>query len=227
VAHLAQQAISKFGRVDVWVNNAGSGAVGRFQEIPLEEHVKVVETDLLGTLYGSYYAMRHFRQRNCGILINISSVIGKVPSPYFSSYAAAKHGVIGLSTSIRQELEEDKIDNIHVCVVMPTSFDTPFFEHAATHTGHEVEPIPPVYDPDEVVNTIVRLASDPEPEVTVGRMAKLTTMAHQLMPRQTESHMASQTRKAEFEKPKPAQPSSGAVLEPQPTGTEVRGGWKK
>ncbi len=56
VKRLADKAVSHFGRIDVWVNNAGAGAVGRFEEIPLEDHERVIQTDLLGTLYGSYFA---------------------------------------------------------------------------------------------------------------------------------------------------------------------------
>ena len=97
VEHLAQAALSQFGRIDVWVNNAGGGALGRFEEVPLADHVQVIETDLLGTLYGSYAAMRQFKAQGGGTLINVASVIGKVPAPYFASYAAAKHGVVGLN----------------------------------------------------------------------------------------------------------------------------------
>lgn len=227
VAELARRAASEFGRIDVWVNNAGAGALGRFEEIPLEDHVRVIETDLLGTLYGSYFAMRRFRDQGAGTLINISSVIGKVPSPYFSSYAAAKHGVVGLSASLRQELRQDKIDTIHVCTVMPTSFDTPFFEHAAQYTGHEASPIPPTYDPKEVVDTIVRLATDPEDEVSVGTAAKVATFAHQLFPGFVESLMARETRKAEFDKAEPGEHTSGSLHEPMPAGSGVHGGWQK
>lgn len=133
VEELANAAILQFGHLDVWVNNAGTGALGRFEEIPLEEHEQVIRTDLLGTVYGSYLALQQFRKQGAGTLINVSSVIGKVPSPYFASYAAAKRGVVGLSAAIRLALEEGKAENIHVCTVMPTSMDTPFFEHAAQH----------------------------------------------------------------------------------------------
>lgn len=123
VAQLAQAAVVQFGRIDVWVNNAGSGALGLFEEVPLADHVHVIETDLLGTLYGSYAAIKQFKGQGSGTLINVASVIGKVPAPYFASYAAAKHGVVGLSGSIRQELDENKVENVHVCLVEPTSFD--------------------------------------------------------------------------------------------------------
>jgi short-subunit dehydrogenase len=78
--------------------------------------------------------------------------------PYYSSYAAAKHGVIGLSDSLRQEVDQAKIKDVHVCRVMPTAHDTPFFDHAANYTGHEVRPPKPLHDPQNVVETIVRLA---------------------------------------------------------------------
>lgn len=227
VEHLAKTAISQFGRFDVWVNNAGTGALGRFEEVPLEEHEQVIGTDLMGMLYGSYFAMRQFRRQGSGTLINVSSVIGKVPSPYFASYAAAKHGVVGLSAAIRLELKDDKIEDIHVCTVMPTSMDTPFFEHAAQHTGHEATPIPPVYDADKVVDVIVRLATDPEDEVSVGPAGKFMTFAHQLAPGLVEAMMRRDTRKAEFEDAKPAEEESGAVKEPMASGTAVGGGWGK
>jgi short-subunit dehydrogenase len=227
VEQLSKTTTSQFGRIDVWVNNAGTGALGRFEEVPLEEHEQVIGTDLLGTLYGSYFAMRQFRQQGSGTLINIASVIGKVPSPYFASYAAAKHGVVGLSAAIRLELEEDKVEDIHVCTVLPTSMDTPFFEHAAQHTGHVATPIPPVYDADKVVDVIVRLATDPEDEVSVGPAGKFMTFAHQLAPGLVEAMMRRQTQTAEFKDAKPAEDTSGAVKEPLASGTAVGGGWGK
>jgi len=113
------------------------GAIGKFEDVPLEDHVKLIQTDLLGTLYGSYFAVRHFRQQGRGILINVASVIGKTPAPYCTSYAAAKHGVVGLSTAIREELKQDNIDTIRVCTVMPTTFDTPFFDGDLGRKQHD------------------------------------------------------------------------------------------
>jgi NAD(P)-dependent dehydrogenase (short-subunit alcohol dehydrogenase family) len=224
---LAEQTVSEFGRIDVWVNNAGAGAVGRFEDIPLADHIQVIETDLLGTLYGSYFAMRQFRRQGDGILINIASVIGKVPAPYFSSYAAAKHGVVGLSATLRQELSQDGIKTIRVCTVEPTTFDTPFFEHAAQYTGRDASPIPPTYDPSRVVDTIVSLATDPKDEVTVGTAAAVFTFAHQFFPGVVEALMARQTHKAQFKDAPLGNETTGSLHEPMPSGTDVRGGHKK
>lgn len=134
--------------------------------------------------------------------------------------------MVGLSAALRQELKEYKIDSIHVCTVMPTTFDTPFFEHAAQYTGHEASPIPPSTIPRKLW-TIVDLANDPKDEVSVGGAAKVANFAHHFFPGIVESMMARQTRKSEFDKAQPAEETSGSLHEPMDTGTGVRGGWKK
>jgi short-subunit dehydrogenase len=222
VENLAQAALTEFGRIDIWINNAGVSALGRFDEVPLEDHVKVVETDLLGTLYGSYFALQQFRKQGQGILINVASIVGKVPAPYYSSYVAAKHGVVGLSASLRQELAENDAKDIRICTILPTSFDTPFFDHSANYLGRETEPIPPVYAPGRVIEVMVRLATDPEDEVTVGSAAKVMTLAHQIAPGLTEALMGKQVHKAHVEKADPAPETPGSVQEPLLEGTEVK-----
>lgn len=222
VEKLSDTTLAEFGRIDIWINNAGVGALGRFEEVPLEDHIKVIETDLLGVVYGSYCAMRQFRKQGKGTLINIASVVGKVPAPYCSSYVAAKHGVIGLSAALRQELTENDITDIRVCTVMPTTFDTPFFDHSANYLGRETEPIPPVYEPERVVEVILRLATDPEDEVTVGSAAKVMALAHQIAPGLTEALVGKQAHMVHVEKALPAPDTQGSVQEPIPDGTEVK-----
>ena len=88
VAELAAKAVDRFGRIDVWINNAGVGAVGQFEETPLEEHEQVIRTNLLGTLYESYQALQQFHGQGRGVLINVGSFAGKIGAPYLSSYSA-------------------------------------------------------------------------------------------------------------------------------------------
>jgi short-subunit dehydrogenase len=223
VLRIAQAALAQFGKFDVWVNNAGVGTLGMFDDVPLADHEQVIRTNLLGTLYGSYMAVRHFHQQGSGVLINIASVLGKIPAPYYSSYAASKHGVVGLSASIQQELDQLGLKDIHVCVVLPTSMDTPFFEHAGNYTGHEVEPIPPTYDPEKVVDAIVRLATDPEDEVAVGGAGKVFSFLHNVAPGLTEKMLAKQTQRTVTQAP-PASDTEGAVHEPVAQGAQVTGG---
>ena len=225
VAQLAHEATSRYGRIDVWINNAGAGAVGRFDAIPLDDHTQVIETTLLGALYGSYIAIRQFRRQRRGILINVASVTGKVASLYYASYTAAKHGVVGLSAALRLELAEDEDDrDIRVCTLMPDAHDTPFFEHAANYSGHENVPPPPVHDPENVVEAMLELARNPHDELVVGSAAKAAVAADRLSPALAEKMLASSHRK-QMEAP-PAPPTDGTLLEPKPHGTTIRGGWK-
>jgi short-subunit dehydrogenase len=225
VEDLASRAIAKFGKIDVWVNNAGVGTVARFDETPLEEHEQVIQTNLMGTVYGSYVALQQFRERERGVLINVGSFAGKIAAPYLSSYSASKFGVRGLGMALREELEANGEDGIHVCTVMPVSMDTPFFEHAANHSGKPVEPIPPVYDPQKVVDVIYECALDPEDEVVVGPAGKLASLGERIAPRLTRKQMGKQAHKAQMKQTKSAPDKSGSVFKPMDSGDGVYGGW--
>jgi short-subunit dehydrogenase len=224
VENLARQAISQFGRIDVWINNAGVGALGNFWDIPLADHAQVIETNLNGTIYGSYCALQQFRQQQSGILINTASGLGKFPAPYYTSYTASKYGVVGLSAALRQELSAAKLDDIHICTVMPMAMDTPWFDHASNYSGHEAQPIPPVYDPQQVIDTYVRLATKPEDEVVVGGAGKFMSALHSILPGLVEGMMEKEVQVVQMEKSPPAERSSNSLYESTGEGTTVYGG---
>jgi short-subunit dehydrogenase len=225
IKKLADRAVDEFGRIDIWVNNAGVGTLGRFDEAPLKDHEQVIRTNLLGTMYGSYSALREFRKQGSGVLINVASFVSRVAAPYFSSYSASKFGIRGLDMALRQELEQNGERSIRVCTVMPTSMDTPFFEHAGNYTGKPVKPIPPVYDPREVIDVIYELALNPRDEVIVGRYGKFGGVGARVAPKLFEKQMGKQAHKSQMEQAGSARNSSGSVLNPVRSGTEVYGGW--
>ena len=219
--NLATQAISRFEHFDVWINNAGVASIGRFDEVPLDDHIQVIQTDLVGTLMGSYAALKHFRERWTGTLINVASVIGKIPAPYYASYAAAKFGIVGLGDALRQELRQENDEAIRVCTVMPMAHNTDFFEHAGNYTGHRAEPIPPIYDPQVTVDALVKLVVEPEDEVITGWQGGVFTFLHKLMPGAVEKMMASRTRKSQLEAPL-APMTSGSVHDSEPAAISRR-----
>ncbi len=223
VEEVANAALRKFGRIDVWINNAGGAVIGDFVEVPLYEHEQVIKTDLLGTMYGSYFAMNQFRKNNSGILINVASMIGKVPAPYYSAYSAAKHGVVGFSAALRQELQEQNIKDIHVCTVMPMAMDTPFFEHAANYSGHEAVPIPPLDDAQKVIDIMVDLISNPKDEVPIGMGSGVSMLFHQMAPGAMEGMMAKNTHKAQMEDAPVSEMYPGSLMYPDSSGTGVKG----
>jgi len=224
VEQVAKAAVDAFGRIDVWVNDAGVGAIGPFERVPLELHEQVIRTDLLGTLYGSYCAYKQFLQQGGGTLINIASELGKHTVPYYTSYTAAKHGVVGLGDSLRQEIDQQDIENVHVCTVMPTAHDTPFFDHVANYSGHEVQAPKPLHDPQDVVETIVRLAENPKNRDIVGADGHVKILMKALMPGLAEKVAGEMMQKTQMEDTPPAQDSPGAVRDPIREGTEVSAG---
>jgi len=226
IENLTNETVSRLGRIDIWINNAGVGAYGRFHSMPLEDHVKVITTDLLGTVFGSYFAVRHFTAKGRGTLINVASEVGKIPLAFLASYSAAKHGVVGLTSAIRQELREAGAKDIHVCTVMPSAMDTPFFEHASNYTGHQTIPPEPLYNPQEVVDAIFDLATNPRDEVVVGAAGKRAVFLHGIVPGRVEEMAARSNFKAVFEDAPPGPATRGSVAHPMQSGTEVTGGWR-
>lgn len=226
VKNLFEKTIEEYGRLDVWINNAGAAALGKFTEVPLADHFQVVQTDLCGTIYGSYFAMQRFEEQGFGTLINVASMIARIPAPFYSSYSAAKHGVLGLSGALRQELAELENENIHVCTVLPMAMDTPFFEHAANYTGKEAKPIPPVSDAEEVVDVFLDLIFNPKAEVAVGRGAGVFSVSDSVAPGMTEAMMAKNTRMTMDAAPD-AEPSAGNLKHPTSQGAGVHGKHRK
>ncbi|QAY93332.1 SDR family oxidoreductase [Pseudomonas sp. ACM7] len=168
------------GRIDIWINNAGVGAVGNFEETPLEAHEQVLQTDLLGYLRGAYVAWPYFKAQKRGILINTLSLGSWVAHPYAAAYSASKYGLRGLSEALRGELNE--YPDIHVCDFYPTVMDTPGFRDGGNFTGHALKPPPPIYDPHLVAQGMVACALRPRPSTTVGGAATMARLAHFLVP---------------------------------------------
>lgn len=226
VQNLGQQVLARFGRFDVWINNAGVLAVGRFEDIPSEIFNRVMETNFLGYVYGARVAMPQFRSQGYGILINNASMDSQMGAPYFSAYVAAKFAVRGFSESLREEAEVlDKTD-IRICTVMPATIDTPLFQHAANFSGRAVKALPPVYDVETAAKTFVELVEHPQREVFIGTAARVLTATHSAAPGAAETMFAKQVDKGHLSQDQAAAPTPGNLFEPALEGATSTGGWK-
>ncbi|HVL77645.1 MAG TPA: SDR family oxidoreductase [Noviherbaspirillum sp.] len=220
---LAQAAIGHFGRIDVWINNAGVGALGRFEDVPARDHARVIDVNVNGVIYGSHAALRQFIAQGRGTLVNISSVQGQIPTPYQSSYAASKAAVLGLGRALNQELRLARRDRIRVVTVLPWAVDTPFFEHAANYTGRAARSI--AYDdPTMVARAIVWVSLHPRDEFPVGWKAGGAYAGHNLLPALTERVAADVEHATQIESGPPAPPTSGNLHQPVRGGATVEGG---
>ena len=225
VGQLARRAIEAFGRMDVWVNDAAVTLFGRFDECPSDEYRKVIETNLMGQIYGARAAMQHFREQGSGVLINLSSVVASAPQPYTSAYCLTKAAVRSLSDCLRMELALEDNHDIHVCTAMPASIDTPFFQHAANHTGRAVKALDLVYPPEQVAEAIVGLADRPKREVIVGNAGRMMHAQSVLAPASYERMGARMIDRNHLQN-RPAPSTRGNLFEPSSGGSHRSGGWQ-
>jgi NAD(P)-dependent dehydrogenase (short-subunit alcohol dehydrogenase family) len=223
IEQIAVDTIADFGRLDAWVNNAAVNQYGNFEELPLDEWRRVVETNLFGYVHGARAAIPYFREQGRGVLVNVSSVLGKVPSPLQSAYIASKFGINGLSAALRQELQD--VPGVTVSTVMPGPIDTPLFQHAANHTGYRITPPAPTVDASRVALAIAKNIRRPRPEVPVGVSTRPALFGRRLMPRATE-RIAAPASAAAHLTDEPSDRTAGNVMEPVAEGSEVSGGWK-
>jgi short-subunit dehydrogenase len=223
VRRLAAAAAERLGPIRVWINNAGVGAVGRYTETPIEAHRRVIETNLLGTMNGAHAVLPHFFAERRGVLINTISLGAWAAAPFSVAYAASKFGLRGFSESLDAELIG--WPDIHVCDLFPSFLDTPGITHGANYTGRVLKPAPPVYDPQNVADAMLRLVSRPRRAVTIGVPARLVRLAHALAPRLT-GRVAGIFIDLYLRQADAAPITEGNLFRPMPQGSTVRGGWQ-
>ncbi|WP_272874648.1 SDR family NAD(P)-dependent oxidoreductase [Roseomonas haemaphysalidis] len=223
VAALAAAAVERFGGVDAWINNAGIGALGRFEDISVEDHARTVDVNLKGVIFGSHAALRLFRARGQGTLVNVGSVESRIPMPYHTTYAATKHAILGLGRALRQEARLAGLRGVGVVTVMPWALDTPWWNVAGNHTGRSPRMI--LMDgPEQTAGAIVQAAVHPMGDVAVGWKAKATVLGHQIVPGVAEHLAADVMHKVQQEMAPPAGDREGALHEPPAQDTGEQGG---
>ncbi|WP_313406603.1 SDR family oxidoreductase [Stutzerimonas kunmingensis] len=210
------------GRIDVWINNAGIGAVGAFDETPLDAHEQVVQTDLLGYLRGAHVVLPYFKQQKSGVLINTLSVGSWVAQPFAAAYSASKFGLRGLSQALRGEL--GAWPGIHICDVYPGIVDTPGFRDGGNYAGRSLQPPPPLLDPRQVANAMVSLALHPRHTTSVGATATLLHLAHFLTP--GFDRLNGLLTGFALGRAQRVAPSSGNLFHPPLGQRRIDGGWR-
>src|SRR6476659_7444249 len=107
-------ALARFGGVDAWVNNAGRGITRFVSELTDDDIDEMMSVNLKSALYGMQVVLPHFRERGQGHIVNVSSMLGRVPfAPFRSAYSASKHALNALTANLRMELHA-QYPNIHV-----------------------------------------------------------------------------------------------------------------
>ena len=158
------RACEHFGHVDVWVNNAGRGITRNVSELTDEDIDEMMLVNVKAPIYGIQAALPHFKSRGTGHIINVSSLLGRIPfAPFRSAYAASKHALNSLTTNLRMELRE-QFPNIHVTLVSPGVVATEFGVNSK-HGGMDSRTLPGAQPVDEVAAVIVGVIEKPSNDV--------------------------------------------------------------
>jgi 3-hydroxybutyrate dehydrogenase len=168
----------EYGRVDVLVNNAGLQHRDPIEYFPAESWRKLIDVMLTGPFLMTKYVLPGMKKQKYGRIINISSVHGKVASPYKSAYIAAKHGVVGLT---RTTAIETATDGITVNTIMPGPVRTELlmrqFEElkaekeltegeALEEVMYPRQPMQRFIEPSEIADAAIFIASDQAKAIT-------------------------------------------------------------
>jgi NADP-dependent 3-hydroxy acid dehydrogenase YdfG len=157
-------AIARFGGVDVWINNAGRGISRPVSELTDADFDEMMLVNVKSVLYGMQAVLPHFRARGRGHIINISSMLGRVPfAPIRSAYSAAKHAMNALSANLRMELRATD-PGIRISVVHPGVVATEFGVHAL-HGGPDSRQLPSAQPVDAVAEVIAGVIENPRADV--------------------------------------------------------------
>ncbi|MCL2725274.1 MAG: SDR family oxidoreductase [Polyangiaceae bacterium] len=157
-------AVTRFGHVDVWVNNAGRGISRNVSELTDEDIDDMITVNVKSALYGMQTVLPHFRARGRGHIINVSSMLGRLPlTPFRSAYAAAKHALNALTASLRMEIRAQYPD-IHVSSVHPGGVATDFGFNAK-YGGVDSRLLPGAQSKEEVAEIIAGVIEHPRADV--------------------------------------------------------------
>lgn len=222
VRALMSAALEAFGRVDVFVNNAGVLLVGRVEDLPMADVERLFRTNLLGTIHAARAALPYFRSRRRGHLILVSSVVSTLGMKYSSIYSASKFAVRGFAESLRQDLVD--APGIRVSTVLPASIDTPIYQTAGNYTGWLAGPIEPIYPPEQVARDIVRVALRPRRETISGGAGRAIVLGHALAPALMERAVAAAVQHRQLRNRR-LPPTSGNIHAPVDRFGQVSGNW--
>jgi NAD(P)-dependent dehydrogenase (short-subunit alcohol dehydrogenase family) len=181
VKAIADKALERYGRIDTWVQAAGTGLVAPFKDITPEEFQRVIDVNLMGQVYGAMVALPHLKREGRGALIHISSMEGRRSLPLQSPYSSAKHGLEGFLESLRVELKHEGVP-VSVTSILPSVIDTPFYNHARTKLGVKPTGIPPYYAPSLVAEAILYVAEHPTRDFIVGDVGRVLNILQKLSP---------------------------------------------
>jgi len=210
VQNLANKALQFNGRIDIWINNAGVMASGKFEEIPMDVNEQVIKTNLFGYMHGAYSVLPIFKRQEDGVLINNVSIGGFMPAPYSAVYSATKFGIRGMMECLHGEISD--FPNVYICNLYPQIQRSTGNMHSAKFSGLDFKIPPFAADPRDTAAKFVELAKNPQKDMFPDVTSRILTGMYKLFPKPVINTASAGMRM--MMKLKNAPSDSGNVLEP-------------
>ena len=178
---LVKTAVAKFGRIDIFVNNAGFGLNDAVADMDMAEFRRMFDTNLFGAVECMQAVVPVMRKQGGGDIVNISSVSGHISTPYMSGYAATKHAVNAIGKAARMELLRH---NINVLTVCPGYIATDFVKNMVKgkHSERVGSSVKYAVTPDVVADATLHGMLKRKREVIVPRFYKFVIRIYQAFP---------------------------------------------
>jgi NADP-dependent 3-hydroxy acid dehydrogenase YdfG len=171
VKRIVTEAIARFGRIDVWVNNVGQGITRMPSELTDDDIDEMMRMNVKSAFYGMQEVLPHFRARGTGHVINVSSMLGRVPFAVFrSAYCGAKHFLNALTITFRAEVQQTHPE-IQFSLVSPGVVRTEFGINAR-YQGPDSRQLPDSQSAEEVADVIARVIDTRAPDAYTRSGAK-------------------------------------------------------
>lgn len=181
VERVVDEALAAFGHIDVWVNNVGRGITRMPSQLTDDDIDDMMRVNIKSVLYGVQEILPHFKERGSGHIINVSSMLGRMPMATFrSAYNGAKHFLNAFTWNLREELREAQ-PGIAVSLVSPGVVATEFGKNAA-HGGPDSRSLPNAQEVGPVGEVIAWVIETRKPDVYTfpGAKAVITKFLSQL-----------------------------------------------
>jgi NAD(P)-dependent dehydrogenase (short-subunit alcohol dehydrogenase family) len=172
----------ELGPIDVWINNAVASVFAPVRDIRPEEYRRVMEVTYLGQVYGTLAALRRMRPRDRGRIVLIGSGLAYRGVPFHSAYCGAKFGLRGFFESLRTELAHDG-SRVRVCMVHPSTLNTPFYSWVRTTLRHPPMAVQPIYQPEVGAEAVFWATRHDRRELRVGAASAAAAALGGLFPK--------------------------------------------
>ena len=177
VQRTVAEALARFGHIDVWVNNVGQGITRMPTALTDDDLDDMMRVNVKSALYGMQEVLPHFKARGRGHVINVSSMLGRVPMAVFrSAYNGAKHFLNALTANFRDEVTATHPD-IQFSLVSPGVVFTEFGLRAK-HGGVDSRAIPQGQTPEAVAAVIAAVIASRKPDVYTRAGARQMVLAY-------------------------------------------------